>query len=161
MSISIRPSTIADLTAIDTLLQSTYPRLLRADYPPSVLVTALPAMIRAQPRLLKCGTYYVAEEDGVIRGAGGWTPDQKRRHRGHIRHLVTDHRHLRRGIARALMVESIANASAAGMTEMECWATRTAEPFYQSVGFETLGPMDVQLQGAIPFPAIRMMRSLT
>ena len=156
----IRPSTKADMAAVDALLARTYPKLLKADYPPSVLVTALPIISRARPELLTCGTYYVAEEDETVLGAGGWTADRKVQGRGHIRHVVTDDRALRRGIGRALMQRSFQDARAQGMVTMECWATLTAEPFYQAVGFVTVGPMDVQLAGGISFPSIRMMRDL-
>ena len=156
----IRPSTKKDMAAVDALLARTYPKLLKADYPPSVLVTALPIISRARPELLVCGTYYVADEDGAIRGAGGWTLDAKNKSLGHIRHVVTDDRALRRGIGRGLMERSFAGARAAGVTRMECWATRTAVPFYEAVGFEVIGPIDVTLAGGIVFPSVRMMRDL-
>lgn len=156
----IRPSTKADLADVDALLARTYPKLLKADYPPSVLVTALPVISRARPELIACGTYYVAEEDGRILGAGGWTPDRKDPHLGHVRHVVTDDRALRRGIGRALIEHSLAEARTAGIMRMECWATRTAERFYQALGFETLGPIDVPMDRGIIFPSIRMMRDL-
>ncbi|MEX0369026.1 MAG: GNAT family N-acetyltransferase [Tateyamaria sp.] len=156
----IRPTTKADLAAVDALLARTYPKLLKADYPPSVLVTALPVISRAQPALLVCGTYYVAEEDGAILGAGGWTPDKAEEGLGHIRHVVTDDRALRRGVGRAIMERSFAVARGAGITRMECWATRTAVPFYTAVGFREIGPIDVALAGGISFPSVRMMRDL-
>ena len=156
----VRPSTPRDLAAIDALLSRCYPKLLKADYPASVLVTALPIISRARPELVRCGTYYVAEEEGQILGAGGWTPDRKDPRRGHIRHVVTDDRHLRRGIGSALMRRSFADAKAAGVNELECWSTFTGERFYQSVGFETLGPLDVTLDTGIIFPSLRMTRPL-
>ena len=157
---TIRPSTPNDLGAVDALLARTYPKLLTADYPPSVLVTALPIISRARPELLACGTYYVAEEDGQILGAGGWTRDRKEPRLGHIRHVVTDDRQLRRGIGRALMQRSFHKARASGVICMECWATYTAQAFYTSVGFRTIGPMDVPLAGGISFPSLRMLRDL-
>ncbi|MEL6420413.1 MAG: GNAT family N-acetyltransferase [Pseudomonadota bacterium] len=160
MTVIVRPSTKADMAAVDVLLARTYPKLLKADYPPSVLVTALPIISRARPELLVCGTYYVADEDGAVIGAGGWTRDRKDRRLGHIRHVVTDDRHLRRGIGRAIMQHSFDVARASGVMRMECWATRTAERFYQSVGFKTIGPIDVELAGGISFPSIRMTKSL-
>ena len=161
MEFSIRPATPADTAAVDALLQRTYPRLLKADYPPSVLVGAIPAMTRAQPALMACGTYYLAEAaDGAVVGAGGWTRDRRLRTKGHIRHVVTDDRTLRQGVGRALMEHSFATAKASGIKEMECWATLTAVPFYKAVGFREIGPMNVQLQGAIDFPAVRMERGL-
>lgn len=156
----IRPTTIMDLAAVDALLARTYPKLLKADYPPSVLVTALPLISRAQPALLTSGTYFAVEEDAVVVGAGGWTPDRKNGTFGHIRHVVTDHRTLRRGVGRALMRHCFETARAAGVVRMECWATRTAEPFYRAIGFESLGPMEVTLQAGITFPSVRMIRDL-
>ncbi|WP_299615183.1 GNAT family N-acetyltransferase [uncultured Tateyamaria sp.] len=156
----IRPSTKADMAAVDALLARTYPKLLKADYPPSVLVTALPIISRARPELLVCGTYYVVEEGGAILGAGGWTRDKADPALGHIRHVVTDDRALRRGVGRLLMTHAFARAQAAGVTRMECWATRTAVPFYTAVGFTEIGPIDVPLAGGISFPSVRMLRDL-
>ena len=157
----IRPTTKADLAAVDMLLARSYPKLLKAGYPPSVLVTVLPIIARAQPKLLTCGTYFVVEDaDRLVLGAGGWTPDRKDPRLGHIRHVATDDRALRRGVGRALMAHCFDTARAAGIQRMECWATLTAEPFYKAVGFETVGPMDVTLEGGISFPSLRMMRDI-
>ena len=156
----IRPATPADTSAVDQLLGRSYPKLLRPDYPPSTLVLALPGMTKARPSLLASGTYYVAEgQNGQLLGAGGWTRNA-RRGRGDIRHVVTDPRALRQGIGRALMQHSFAVAKASGVFELECWATRTAVPFYKAVGFEVLGPMEVTLSSGVAFPAIRMVRGL-
>ncbi|APX10945.1 GNAT family N-acetyltransferase [Tateyamaria omphalii] len=156
----VRPTTKADMAAVDALLARSYPKLLKADYPPSVLVTALPIISRAQPELLVCGTYYVVEEEGAVLGAGGWTPDRRVRGLGHVRHLVTDDRALRRGVGRRLMEHCFAVATAHGVLQMECWATRTAVPFYKAVGFRDVGLIDVPLAGGISFPSVRMMRDL-
>ncbi|WP_224825824.1 GNAT family N-acetyltransferase [Cognatishimia sp. MH4019] len=156
----IRTATPGDLGAVDRLLRRSYPKLLKADYPPSTLVLALPGMIKARPSLMACGTYYVAEGDnGQLLGAGGWTR-KGRETRGDIRHVVTDPLALRQGIGRALMQHSFAVARANGLVTLECWATRTAVPFYKAVGFEVLGPMEVTLGTGVVFPAVRMERAL-
>lgn len=160
MTLHIRPATPDDTPAVDALLQRTYPRLLKADYAPSVLVAAIPAMTRARPELMACGTYFLACEGETVLGAGGWTARANRAGWGDIRHVVTDDRHLRRGVGRALMQHSFETARAAGITHLECWATLTAESFYAAVGFVRIEPMTVTLQGAIDFPAIRMERTL-
>lgn len=156
----IRPTTKADMAAVDALLARSYPKLLKADYPPSVLVTALPIISRAQPELMRCGTYYVVEEGRRMLGAGGWTPDRKDATRGHIRHVVTDDRALRRGVGRLLMTHCFDVAQAHGMVRMECWSTRTAVLFYKAVGFAEIGLMDVTLADGIVFPSVRMARDL-
>jgi hypothetical protein len=75
-------------------LSESYPALLKPDYPPSVLVTALPLITRANPALLRSGTYFVAEDaEGRALAAGGWTYSAPQggvgpRDLGHIRHVV-------------------------------------------------------------------------
>ncbi|MEP6064701.1 MAG: hypothetical protein ABJ246_02600 [Paracoccaceae bacterium] len=73
MTFRIRLAVMSDIGAIDQMLLRSYPRLLKADYPPSVLVTALPLMTKAQPKLIMSCTYFVAEDDqGLLLGAWGW-----------------------------------------------------------------------------------------
>jgi len=159
MDFIIRPTTQEDTAAVDALLARTYPMLLKPDYPSDILDQALPIIIQARPELMTCGTYYVAQsEDGQIIGAGGWTPSRTRQGWGDIRHVVTDLDHLRKGVARAMMQRSFADSKVAGISSLECWATRTAAPFYRSCGFKTIGPMDVTLMGGVSFPAIKMVR---
>ena len=157
-----RPS---DLAELDALFARAYPALLRPDYPPSVLVTALPLIARAQPALLASGTYRVVEEDGRIVAAGGWTraapPGLRTRPgAGSVRHVVTDPNHLRRGHARAILEASLAEARARGMTAMAAMSTRTAVPFYAALGFEPLGEVEVALREGIGFPSVAMQRAL-
>ncbi len=161
MTVVIRTARKTDLAAVDALLARSYPRLLKRDYPPSVLVTALPLISRAQPALLASGTYYVAQTgQGELVGAGGWTRDGRQAGKGHIRHVVTDDRLLRQGIGRALIGHALSVAMQDGIGEMECWSTRTAEPFYASLGFVSEGPMDIALKPGISFPSVRMRMML-
>lgn len=161
MAFTVRPSDKSDLAAVDRLLARSYPKLLKADYPPSVLVTALPIISRSRPELMTCGTYYVAEtEDGQIVGAGGWTPDQRHAGLGHVRHVVTDDRHVRQGIGTALMIRSFERARARGLDRLECWSTLPAVVFYASLGFVEVGPMEVPLAHGISFPSVRMTHGL-
>ena len=154
----IRLSRPSDLTELDALFARAYPALLKADYPPSVLVTALPIISRANPRLVGSGTFRVAEEDGRIVAAGGWTRRQRRG--GEVRHVVTDPAHLRRGHAGAILRACMIEARAAGIRAMTAMSTRTAVPFYAALGFEALGEEEVMLARAIAFPAVRMVRRL-
>ena len=161
----IRPARPDDLAAIDALLARAYPRLLAPDYPPSVLVMALPRIVRAQPALLASGSYWAAERDGAILGAGGWTAAAPATAavtpgRGHVRHVVTDDRAVRQGIGRAVMAAAMAQARAAGITRLDCLSTRTAVPFYAALGFVPVGPVTVPLGPGIDFPAVAMARDL-
>lgn len=158
---TIRIARPDDLNRLDDLFGRAYPKLLKADYPPSVLVTSLPIISRAQPRLLASGTFRVAElADGRLISAGGWTPRKTTPELGDVRHVVTDDRYLRRGIARKLLEDCLAEAASQGVHVMTCQSTLTAVPFYRSLGFDVLGDMVVELPRGIGFPAVRMQRVL-
>lgn len=164
--ITVRIATSSDLAAVDDLLSRSYPALLKHDYPPSVLVTILPLISRANPALLRSGSYFVAEMDGAVVGAGGWTPGSPvglhgQKDLGHVRHVVTDHRRTRSGIGSALMARVFETAIARGMTGLEALSTRTAVPFYAALGFAAQGEVQVPLGPAgLPFAAERMLKRL-
>ena len=161
----LRPATPDDFPAVDSLLSRSYPRLLRNDYPPSTLVTALPLISRAQPQLLASGTYYVMEaEDGALVAAGGWTATgpqgRSEPGAGHVRHVATDPDHLGQGLARRILHHSFAAARAAGLTRLDCLSTLTAVPFYMRLGFQRLHPETLMLRPGITFDAVAMQRPL-
>ena len=162
----VRPATPDDLAGVDALLGRSYPVLLKGAYPPSLLVTAIPLISKAQPRLLASGTYFVVEDGDEIVGAGGWTRAAPgfggpgRTGVGNIRHVVTDHRRVRRGIGRKLMTRVLSSARDAGVHRMDCLSTLMAEPFYAACGFQTIGPVTLNLRPGIDFPAIHMRRLL-
>jgi GNAT superfamily N-acetyltransferase len=164
--ITIRPTTARDLSRIDALLSASYLSLLKPDYLPSVLVTALPLISRANPALLRSGTYYLAEdEDGRALAAGGWTYTAPQggvgpRDLGHIRHVATHPSALRKGLASAIMDRCFREARAAGLTWMMAQSTRTAVPFYRAMGFEDRAEIEVMLRPGIGFPAVEMARGL-
>lgn len=163
--ITFRPARKADFAGIDALLARVYPRLLKADYPPSVLVLALPIIARARPELVVSGTYWVAQQGDQIIGAGGWTADAPNdgaqvNRLGHVRHVVCDDRCLRRGVARGLMARALDQARAAGVARLDCLSTRTAVPFYTALGFERGAEVEISLGPGIGFPAVQMQRSI-
>lgn len=157
-NLTVRPTVPADLAAVDALLARSYARQLRADYAPSLIVMALPALSRARPALVASGRYYLAEApDGAVLGVGGWS---KPGATGEVRHLVTDYRHLRQGVARAIMARILSDLETAGVARLECLATRTAVPFYLATGFRIVGPVTIALAPGIEFPVIRMQRAV-
>ena len=173
LTLSLRAAWPSDLSAVDLLLGRSYPRLLAADYPPSVMLTALPIITRARPDLLTSGRYYLAfGAGGQLLGAGGWSSaapgpsDQPEADAGaaavgHVRHVATDPLALRQGVARAVMHAVFDAAFGAGVERLKCLSTRTAVPFYAAIGFRVLGPVDAPLRAGIVFPAVRMIRGMT
>ena len=165
MAFTLRPATRADIPAVDALLADSYPALLKADYPASVLVTALPLISRAQPGLVASGQHWTAGDGRDLMGAGGWTfaaPGGGARRSGvaHVRHVVTSRRAVRRGVGRAVMAAATDQARAAGAMRMECLSTRMAVPFYAALGFAVVGETVVALRPGVAFPAVEMARGL-
>ncbi len=159
-TLDIRLTTAADFDAVDRLFRRSYGRQLKADYPPSVQVLAFPRLARAKLGLLRSGRYFLAERDGEVVGAGGWSTDRRARGLGHIRHLVTDHRFARQGIAHSIVRAAIGHAKSAGLNRIACDATRTAVPFYEAQGFVQVSPVLIDLAPGISFPAVRMARPI-
>lgn len=168
-TLTLRLATSLDLGAVDALLARCYPRLLAADYAPSVRVTALPIIARAQPLLLASGRYWLAlGDDGRLLGAGGWSlgapratgPGPRSPLTAHVRHVATDPDALRRGVGRTILMRCIDGARAAGAQRMECLSTRMAVPFYAALGFRGAEEVTVPLAPGIAFPAVRMGRDL-
>ena len=173
LSLTLRAALPSDLAKVDMLLARSYPRLLRKDYPPSVMVLALPIIARARTELLSSGRYYLAfGADGKLLGAGGWSrgapapsgqPDTQLRNGGvgHVRHVATDPAAVRQGVGRAVMAAVFDAARRAGLSRLECLSTRTAVPFYSSLGFKALGVVEVPLRAGIVFPAVQMVCDFT
>ncbi len=166
MALSIRIATPEDAPAVDALLKRSYGRLLREDYPAEILIAALPLMTRSNPRLLASGTYFAVEDEtGQLIGAGGWTPWAPGNMAdtpglGHIRHVATDDRAVRRGVGRMILQRCIDEAKAAGLERLEALSTLTAASFYEAMGFEDIEPVAVAMGPDVLFPSIRMLRDL-
>lgn len=165
MTFQIRLATEADTPALDRLYRRSYPRLLKPDYAPSLLVTIVPMFSKAQPRLIASHSYFVAEtETGSILGAGGWTPKGPKGEAqggiGHIRHFATDPDALRLGVGTALMEACISQAIAHGIEHLSCYSTITAAPFYEAMGFVRKGVMDIEFGSVLRFPTIWLDRPI-
>lgn len=174
---TIRPALPEDAGAVGELLRASYPPLMAAGYPADVLERALPAMMKANPLLLRSGTYHLAVADGgvpdgaadsAIVGCGGWTreppgpPCQPVDPTvGHIRHFATHPGWLRRGVGSTLLGRSIAEARVAGVRRLECLSSLVAEGFYASAGFRAVGRRSVILAPGVQFDSIVMALELS
>jgi N-acetylglutamate synthase-like GNAT family acetyltransferase len=158
----IRIAAPTDSDAVDALLAASYSSLLAACYDSDTLARALPHLTKANPTLLACGTYYVAERGpGNLVGCGGWTavkPGSGEITEGeaHIRHFATHPEWTRHGIGSALLGRCISDARSIGIRKMHCLSTLNAEHFYRAGGFHTVGAIDVQLGSSLTFPGILM-----
>ena len=160
---SIRIAKLTDSDALSAVFSASYSSLLSACYDSDLLIQALPHFTKANPTLLACGTYYVAAtEPGDLVGCGGWTPEKPGtgeiiEGEAHIRHFATHPHWTRHGIGSALLGRCISDARSIGITKLHCLSTLNAEHFYRASGFNTLGPIDVQVGSSLIFPAVLMI----
>lgn len=162
----IRVATPADAEAVTELLSASYPVLMADAYDEASLEAALPEMTRANPALLSSGSFYVAEQDdGGLAGCGGWTRDRPGSGEiepgvAHIRHFATRPEWIGRGVGRAIYERCEEDASAAGMTRFECYASLNAEGFYLALGFSSERRIDIPMGKDTTFPAVVMRRAI-
>ena len=155
----------ADAAAVEQVLLASYPVLMADAYEAALLARALPIITRANPKLLGCGTYYLAEADGGPVGCGGWTMERPGSDRiepglAHIRHFAVDARWTGRGVGRALYARCELAAREAGVRRFECQASLNGEVFYAALGFASAGPIGVPMRPDLTFPSILMHRPI-
>ena len=163
--IAIRVATPDDLDMLSDLIAAAYATLGNGSYDIAALEAALPAMSRANPKLLASGTYFVAEADGAPAGCGGWTMEAPGSGEivdgvAHIRHFATHPRHLRKGVAGLLLDRCLREAAAAGATLMKSQSTLPAEKFYAAAGFRRVGQRDAAMAPGVALPVVLMERPL-
>ena len=165
-SVNVRVSTLDDSAKISSLLQASYPELLRPAYDAKLLEKVLPRMTVAQPGLLESGSYYVAEtSDGAIVGCGGWTKERPGTGEitakvGHIRHFGVHPDWTRRGVGKALYRRCELDARDAGLSQFECYASLNGEPFYAALGFKRLAEIELDMFDELRFPSVHMVADI-
>jgi N-acetylglutamate synthase-like GNAT family acetyltransferase len=166
MTNSVRVSVLSDAEAVSTVLAASYSTLLTSHYEKTLLDRALPFMTKANPKLLACGTYYVAQSlHGGIIGCGGWAPEHPEtgdvlKEEAHIRHFATHPDWIRMGVAQSLMKRCCIDSKAQGIGKLLCYSTLAAESFYRACGFETIALLDVLMGAKVPFKTVMMQREL-
>jgi N-acetylglutamate synthase-like GNAT family acetyltransferase len=162
----IRTARIDDASAVSDLLQASYTEQLASCYSPEVLAKALPLMVKANPRLLSSGTYYVAQAENELVGCGGWSAEAPgssviKEGLAHIRHVGTHPGWLRHGIARGILLHCFREAARAGMASLECQSTFVAVNFYVAMGFSVVEPREMKLAPNVSIDGVLLRRELS
>jgi len=163
---ALRVATPEDAAAVNALLQASYPRLMASSYDERLLAPALKLITKANPSLLRSGTYYVAElSTGALVGCGGWKMERPGTSAvepqvAHVRHFAVHPDWTRRGIGRAIFSFCEHAAGAAGVITFECYSSLNAETFYRALGFKRIRELDIELQPRVVFRAVLMRREL-
>lgn len=166
VAFTVRLATPDDAAAVSALLAACYPVFLAGHYDTDLLDALLPRMTQASPALLASGSYYLAEaSDGTVIGCGGWTRERPGTGEvteglGHVRHVGVHPAWAGRGVGRALFERWRKQARACGIREFECYATLNAEGFYNALGFETEGPLEVDMGPGPKMPSMLMRQAI-
>ena len=152
MPIVVRKAAAADIAAIQQLIARSARGLSRDDYRPSQIEGALRGAFGVDTQLVRDGTYFVAEQDGVLAGCGGWSyratlfGGDARAQRdtqcldpataaARIRAFFVDPAHARSGIGTTLLERCEREAREHGFSRAELMATLPGVKFYSMRGY--------------------------
>jgi N-acetylglutamate synthase-like GNAT family acetyltransferase len=178
MSISIRLATLDDIRALQQLIRESVSVLSANYYTARQIESGLEHVFGVDTQLILDKTYFVAESQEDIVGAGGWSKrrtlyggDQRKSEQAdplldpaseaaRIRAFYIHPRSSRRGIG-TLILEACENAAReAGFKRVELAATLPGEPFYLARGYQKGEEILVETPDGQSLPTFRMMREL-
>jgi len=181
MMFMIRQAMLADVPALEELIQASVQGLQTGDYTPQQREQALELVFGVDTQLIEDGTYFVAEaredENQVIAGCGGWS---KRRtlygsdHCAGREDALLDPRHdaakiraffvhpgwARRGVGSRILEVCEAAAAKAGFRRLEMGATLTGVPLYRARGYVEGDHREVPLRPGESLPIVLMVKQL-
>ena len=139
---------------------------------------ALGPVFGVDRQLIRDGTYFVVERDGLIVGCGGWS--RRRSHYGgdtgraredelldpqhdaaRVRAFFVHPEWARCGIGRSIMVACEQAIEQAGFHIVVIVATLAGEPLYAAFGYAVIERYDIPLQGGLGLPAVRMTKRIS
>lgn len=173
----MRRATRADVPEIEDLITRSARALSGGYYTPTQVEGLLRYVFGTDTQLIDDGTYFVAERDRLMVGAGGWSSrrtlfggDQAkgredplldpRAEPARIRAFFVDPAVARQGVGRSLFEQCRAAAAAAGFTTLTLVATLPGEPLYQALGFNVTERFQPHLADGIEVPVARMNREV-
>ena len=174
----VRPATRADVPQVESLIARSARALSDGYYTSAQVESLLRFVFGTDTQLIDDGTYFVAERDGQLVGAGGWSRrrtlfggDQMKRREdplldprsepARIRAFFVDPAVARQGVGRRLFDECRAAAAAAGFRALTLVATLPGEPLYQALGFTVTERFQLRLPDQEEVPVARMGREVT
>jgi len=178
LQLTIRTATVADIPALNGLIEASVRGLQADDYSPAQLDAALGSVFGVDRQLIADATYFIAEHGDALAGCGGWS---RRRtlfgadavadrddsllipgiDAARIRAFFVHPDAARRGVGAAILSACEAAAAQAGFTALELGATLTGLPFYRRYGYEPLERRDAPLPGGGSLAIVAMRKSIT
>lgn len=169
---------LADEAALRELIGRSIRALGAQDYSSAQIEGALRGAFGVDTALIRDGTYFVIETPaGELVACGGWSrrrtlfgSDQRaerdeswldpRREAARIRAFFVDPAHSRRGLGRAILERSEAEAVRAGFREFELMATLPGVRLYGPCGYRAGAPIEHALSEELSIRFVPMRKSL-
>jgi GNAT superfamily N-acetyltransferase len=178
MSIELRKAKPVDVPMLGELIARSARTLSTNDYRPSQVEGALRGAFGIDSQLLKDETYFVAEEDGVLAGCGGWSfrstlfGSDARAGRdasvldpstqaAKIRAFFVEPSKARRGIGTLLLDRCEREARAHGFSRVELMATLPGVKLYAARGYIGSLPVRYDVGGGESIEFIPMHKDLS
>lgn len=177
MEYIVRKATLADREAIGELIAQSTRDLSREHYADAQIEAALASVFGVDSDLIYDETYFVAEQNGMLIGCGGWSR-RKKLYGGDrfanrdaefldpaidpakIRAFFVHPQHARKGVARAILDRCEQEAKQHGYNVLELLSTLPGISFYEACGYSRQGHFDLELDGDVKLPFVPMRKSL-
>ncbi len=176
MDYTLRPATLEDEPLLHGLIARSIRALGAGDYTQEQIEGALRGAFGVDTNLIRDGTYLVATAaDGRIVACGGWSRRRTlfggdaraerdeswldpRSDAAKIRAFFVDPAHARRGIGRAILQASEAQARAAGFRCFELMATLPGVRLYEQCGYLAHAPIRYPLGNELTITFVPMSK---
>jgi GNAT superfamily N-acetyltransferase len=177
MMITLRLATPDDLPALRALIPASVRGLSQGFYTPEQVESAIRYVFGPDTQLIADGTYFAAEEDGILAGCGGWSrrrtlyggdqmkdvddpPLDPATEAARIRAFFVHPDRARRGVGSAIMNACRDAAARAGFQRLELMATLPGVPLYRAFGFQARERVENTLPDGVVVPFVRMDRAI-
>ena len=174
---SMRLATADDIAALEVLIPLSVRVLQAPHYSRAQMNAALGPVFGVDRQLIRDGTYFVTEQDGVIVGCGGWSRRRSlyggdvsrtgedellepQRDAARVRAFFVHPACARRGIGRSIMAACEQAIIEAGFRSVDIVATLAGEPLYASFGYTVVERYEIPMVGGMSLPVVRMTKRM-
>ena len=142
MLVDMRPVTVRSATVDDLpVLRDVYRRASLSNAGDRALLARHPELLELDGTAVRDGRTRVAVVEGRV---AGFATLAMKGDTAELEDLFVDPDRMRAGVGRALIADMVVAARAAGRAAIEVDANPHARAFYDSVGFEALGEVDLE-----------------
>ena len=174
---ALRLAEESDVSALEALIPISVRALQSPYYSIAQMDAALGPVFGVDRQLIRDGTYFVAEQDRVIVGCGGWSRRRSlyggdtgrkcedglldpHREAARVRAFFVHPTWARRGIGRSIMVACEQAIIDAGFRSVDLIATLAGEPLYATFGYAVVERYDIAMANGLILPVVKMTKSM-